>query len=60
MPGLADEYDSYIPKIINIINAGGDPSLLATYLQNVETDMGVKPDPVKLDRTVSALRKLAS
>jgi len=38
---LADEYDAYLPTILNLVNAGHTSHEIVEYLKGVEENMGI-------------------
>lgn len=42
-PHLRDEYDRYIPGVVQLIRQGRDAAVIAQYLRVVEARMGIRP-----------------
>jgi hypothetical protein len=55
-----DEYDAYVGKIASLVRDGASDDVLREYLRCSETEhMGLgEPDPVRLDRTLTAINAL--
>ena len=55
-----DEYDSYVGKVASLVRSGASDDVLRQYLRWSETEhMGLsEPDPLRLDRTLNAIRAL--
>lgn len=40
-PNLSDEYDSYIPELLRLLRAGASATVIAEYLETLESRLGV-------------------
>jgi hypothetical protein len=47
-PNLADEYDSYIPRIIKALDTGETPEAIAELLFGIEVNWGGVPEERRL------------
>lgn len=55
IPKAADEYDSYAPVLLQMLEAGASDRHIADYLTSVVRDrMGLGPNP-KADENIAAL-----
>ena len=46
IPAARDEYDSYLPTVLSLLNKGAEEREIAMYLQGVaRDDMGLKGNP---------------
>jgi hypothetical protein len=54
-PNLADEYDSYIPEIAQLVSSGSSSDRVAQYLRQIESDLGVAHDDDSSLRTAQRL-----
>jgi hypothetical protein len=61
VPEAVDEYDSYAPAILELLEIGAPDRLIADYLTSIVCDrMELRPDP-KVDEDIAAmLRQLYS
>jgi hypothetical protein len=57
----ANEYESYAPKVVSLLQAGAADREIAVYLAAVEERMHLKPRPIYLlERIAAQLRAVTS
>ena len=61
MEGAADEYDSYAPKLLAMLERGAGDQEVADHLTQIEQErMGLQPDREKNADVAAMLRELHS
>ena len=59
--GAQDEYDSFIPTILDLMNKGANPEVLSLYLQKIESDdFGLVPNTIRAQLVAEELIRLFS
>ena len=57
VPAARDEYDGYVPQILDLLRVGAPASMMADRLLRIETDeMGLRGDRERALRVAEKLR----
>jgi hypothetical protein len=57
-PNLSDEYDAYLPDLIELVTDGASGDEIARYLKTVEETLGLKLPTERRRRAADALTQL--